>query len=67
MPSGRERDAALERYLRREGERPRFVTRRHAASRLGLLAVPACCAMDARGLYRIMSFFAVGSPPRVAA
>lgn len=34
----REQDADLERYLRREGERLRFVTRRHATSTLGLLA-----------------------------
>jgi KDO2-lipid IV(A) lauroyltransferase len=33
-----EQDPALERYLRREGERLRFVTRRHATSTLGLLA-----------------------------
>ena len=33
-----EQDADLERYLRREGERLRFVTRRHATSTLGLLA-----------------------------
>ena len=33
-----EQDAALERYLRREGERLRFVTRRHPTSTLGLLA-----------------------------
>ena len=33
-----EQDAGLERYFRREGERLRFVTRRHATSTLGLLA-----------------------------
>ena len=33
-----EQDADLERYLRREGERLRFVTRRHPACTLGLLA-----------------------------
>jgi len=33
-----EQDPDLERYLRREGERLRFVTRRHATSTLGLLA-----------------------------
>ncbi|HKZ08524.1 MAG TPA: lysophospholipid acyltransferase family protein [Methylomirabilota bacterium] len=33
-----EQDADLERYLRRAGERLRFVTRRHATSTLGLLA-----------------------------
>lgn len=33
-----EQDADLEGYLRREGERLRFVTRRHATSTLGLLA-----------------------------
>jgi len=33
-----EQDADLERYLRRQGGRLRFVTRRHATSTLGLLA-----------------------------
>lgn len=61
-----EQGADLERYLRREGERLRFVTRRHATSTLGLLAAlrhNEAVAMQGDP----PNFFDLWSPPHAAA
>ena len=69
VPAG-EHDADLERYLRWEGERLRFVTRRHATSTPGLLAAPAATVATlerAVRAYPTQWFFDRWSPARVTA
>jgi hypothetical protein len=78
-----EQDAGLERYLRREGERLRFVTRRHATSPFTIEATiraksgeePVALAARVATLPRAVraqptrwfNFFDTWSSPRVAA